>query len=360
MTTAKPRTIVIGAGIVGASVAYHLARRGAPVTLIDKGKPAGAVTGKAFAWINVAHGLPEPYSQLRHLAVQDWRRLEQELERPLPIDWCGALTWNRDPADTERLVREHAAWGYDIRLVERPEIARLEPNLTEPPAIAAFAASEAAVDPVAATTILADAARRAGAELRLETEVGALATKSGKISGIRTRDGIVSADRVVIAAGIEAPALCRTIDLALPVETSPALLLRFKTAGRLVNRILTGPVMEVRQASPVQLLAAEDYVDAAGENGPEAIAQRTLAAVRRHLRAAEGTTLESVSVGLRPMPADGLPIVGAGGVEGLYLAVMHAGVTLAPLVGRLAASEILDGVEVRMLESCRLARFSRA
>jgi glycine/D-amino acid oxidase-like deaminating enzyme len=360
MKSAWPRTAVIGAGIVGASIAYHLARRGARVVLLDKGQPAGAVTRKAFAWINVSHGIPEPYSQLRHLAIQEYRRLERELVHALRVDWCGALTWTRDLAATERLVREHAAWGYDVRLVERDQIAALEPNLVDPPRLAAFAASEGAVDPALATTALVEAARTAGAEIRLETEVTALTASGSKIAGLRTREGAIDADRVVLAAGTEAPALCAPLGLALPVQSSPALLLRFKTAGRLVNRIVSGPDIEIRQAADDRLLAAEDYIDDSPENGPDAIAVRSLAAIRKRLRASADIALESVSIGMRPMPADGLPIVGpATAIDGLYLAVMHAGVTLAPAIGRLAATEILDGIGVTMLDSCRLDRFAR-
>jgi glycine/D-amino acid oxidase-like deaminating enzyme len=359
MKAARPRTIVVGAGIVGASIAYHLARRGAPVILVDKGQPAGAVTRKAFAWINVSHGIPEPYSQLRHLAIQEYRRLEKELDHALRVDWCGALTWNRDLAETERMGREHAAWGYDVRLIERDEIAALEPNLVEPPNCAAFAASEGAVEPVAATAALVDGARRAGAEVRLATEVIALASNGHKITGVRTREGTLSADLVVLAAGTEARLLCGPLGLELPVASSPALLLRFRTTGRLVNTIVSSPDMEVRQASDRFLLAAEDYIDESPDNGPDAIAGRALATVKNRLRGGGDIELESVSVGMRPIPADGCPVVGLSSkVDRLYVAVMHAGVTLAPAIGRLAAMEILDGVAVKLLESCRLERFT--
>jgi glycine/D-amino acid oxidase-like deaminating enzyme len=359
MKAAWPKTIVVGAGIVGASLAYHLARRGARVILIDKGQPAGAVTRRAFAWINVSHGIPEPYSQLRHLAIQEYRRLEQELGHRLRIDWCGALTWNRDLAATERLVREHAAWGYDVRLVERDEIALLEPNLAEPPDCAAYAASEGAVDPALATAALVEAARQAGAEIRLETEVTALTANDRRITGLRMRDQTIDADLVVLAAGIEAPTLCAPLGLALPVQPSPALLLQFKTTGRLVDRIISCPEMEIRQGSDHRLLAAEDYIDDSPDNGPDAIAARSIAAIRKRLRRNPEIAFESVSVGMRPMPVDGLPIVGySAAIDRLYLAVMHAGVTLAPAVGRLAATEILDGIAVKMLDACRLERFT--
>ncbi len=359
MHAARPKTIVVGAGIVGAAIAYHLARRGTAVTLLDKGQPAADVTGKAFAWINVSHGIPEPYSKLRHLAVQEYHRLEHDLRHAFRVDWCGALTWNRDSADTVRFAHEHAAWGFDVRLVERDEIAVLEPNLIEPPDCAAYAGSEGALDPVAVTEALVHGAQEAGAEIRLATEVVALASNDNGITGVRTTQGTLDADVVVLAAGTGAAALCEPLGVVLPVNSSPAILLRFRTTGSLVNTVISKPEMEVRQASDSCLLAAEDYIDDSLENGPDAVARRTLSVVKKHLRGSHDVDLESVSVGWRPIPTDSLPIVGfSSEAKGLYVAVMHAGVTMAPAIGRLATTEILDGVDVNILQPCRLERFA--
>jgi glycine/D-amino acid oxidase-like deaminating enzyme len=161
-----------------------------------------------------------------------------------------------------------------------------------------------------------------------------------------------------MAAGTDARRLCRPLGLDLPVDPSPALLLRFKTTGPLVKGIISNPEMEIRQASNRCLLAADDYIDESPENGPDAIAGRTLAAVKKRLHGAKGIELESVSVGIRPIPADGCPIVGfSARIDGLYVAVMHAGVTMAPAIGRLATTEILEGMRVALLDSCRLERF---
>lgn len=359
MTIARPRVLVVGAGIVGASVAYHLARRGASVTLVDKGQPAGEVTGKAFGWINIAHGLPEPYAQLRHQAIHDYLRLEHELDYVFRVNWSGALTWDRDQTDTERFAREHAALGYDVRLMGRDEIAALEPNLKELPDCAAFAASEGAVEPTAVTYALVRAARAAGADVRLNTEVLALTTSDNKITGISTSDGPAEADTVVLAAGVRTGDLCLPLGVEIPVYSSPAILLRFRTTSRLVNSVISNPHMEVRQASDFVMLCAEDYIDNSAEDGPKAVAKRTIAEIRECLVGGGAIDLESVRIGWRPVPGDGLPIMGyAPQLEGLYIAVMHAGVTLAPAVGRFASTEIIDGLDAKFLTSCRPHRFA--
>jgi len=354
MSANNPRIVIVGAGIIGSTLAWHLARRGADVTLIDAGQPGSGVTGGAFGWICVSHDQPEPLMALRHLATHEWRRLQRDLGERLEIDWCGALTWSSDPADAERLVRNHAACGYDVRLMERSELIAREPNLIDPPEVAAFAPIEGAIDAGPMTAVIAQAAREAGAVTHFHCSAQSLATTGGRVTGVRTAQGTLEADVVVLAAGTAIPALAEGLGDALPVESSPALLLRFHAPRRLVHTILNGPAVEMRDGGPGALRAADDF-------GPgsdaDAIARDTLAAIRRTLRGAEEVTVASAEVGRRPMPADGLPIIGfQPGLEGLYVTAMHAAVTLAPTVGRLAAAEILDGVTVAMLENLRPGR----
>jgi glycine/D-amino acid oxidase-like deaminating enzyme len=356
-----PHILIVGAGIVGASIAYHLACRGATVTLIERALPAGGATGKAFGWINISHGAFGPYSRLRQRAAEDWRRLEHELvEDVLRVHWCGALSWYSDPTATERFVRDRTAEGYEVRLVGREEIAAREPNLVGPPACAAYAGNEGMVDPSAATAALVRGAHRAGAQFRPTTEVVALTSVGGRITGARTAEGTIAADLVVMAAGIKAATLCRPLGIEMPVDCSPASLLQLHAARSLVNGVISAPDLEARQVAGILTIAA-DCPDDTTENGPGSVAQRTLAVVRRRLRGGDNVALDSITVGLRPIPADRLPILGSvPDIEGLYVAVMHSGVTMAPIIGRLVAAEILDGMDVDLFQPCRLERFTKA
>ena len=93
--------------------------------------------------------------------------------------------------------------------------------------------------------------------------------------------------------------------------------------------------------------------DATRERG-EAFLQK-MSAVLPHL---SKTSIEKVTLGFRPLPKDSHPIVGfPEGRRDLYITVMHSGITLGPLIGRLAAMEILDGVRVDPLAPYRLERF---
>ena len=84
-----------------------------------------------------------------------------------------------------------------------------------------------------------------------------------------------------------------------------------------------------------------------------------LIGVARELLVDDDLCLEHFTLGVRPIPADGLPIIGpVSDLPGLYLAVMHSGITLAPLVGRLSAEEIVGGHALDVLEPYRLDRFT--
>ena len=353
--TRCPSVVVVGAGIVGASLAYHLASAGSAVTIVERSYPASGVTGRSFAWINVVHGNTPEVARLRDPAIADYRRLERELNGALAVDWNGALSWSGNPADSEQLVAEHAAWGHDLRLVERDEIRRLEPHLVAPPPVAACTAYDGALDPVAATMTLVRAATEAGARIIRGVEVTALATTDRRVSGVVLPGGRVEADVVVIAAGADSTALCADVGIDLPVESSPATLTRFTGPRGLVGRVVSGPDLEIRQDTAGRLFVSDYYVE--GE-APDSRAADTLALIRRRFRGADTVTSVDARVGWRPMPADGMPIVGfAQDAPGLYLAVMHAGVVMAPVVGRLATGEIVAENVAQLLVPCRASRF---
>jgi len=76
--TATPHVIVVGAGIVGASIARHLAKAGARVTVVEAGEPGGVATRSSWAWINASSGSPEPYFRLRHRSQEEWWQGERD------------------------------------------------------------------------------------------------------------------------------------------------------------------------------------------------------------------------------------------------------------------------------------------
>ncbi|MFC4019286.1 NAD(P)/FAD-dependent oxidoreductase [Micromonospora sp. GCM10011542] len=345
--------VVVGAGIVGAAIAYEVARAGAAVALVDRSVPASGVTGDSFAWIGGPSGVdaPDGSTPLRRSVLADYRRLERDVPG-VRVRWTGSLTWDEEgPTDSRCL-------GQDEHLVDAAHVRRLEPNLLVPPVRALYKESDGAVDPVAVTEALVRAARAHGAQLAVGTAVTALRVRDGRVVGVETSSGFITARTVVVAAGVDTPMLCGPLGFDLPVAASPALLLRFTAAPGLVRTLVASPQIEVRETTPGHLLAAVGYTGEIGQEDLTGTGRETLRRLAATFAGAEDARLLDVRLGVRPMPADGLPIIGPlPGVDGAYVAVTHSGVTLAPTVGRCVAAEVVDGVEVAQLRGVRPARF---
>jgi YD repeat-containing protein len=330
--------VVVGAGIVGASVAYHAARAGAVVTLVDAGRPGAGVTADSFAWIGASGIHTGSAAGLRATATDEYRRLEAELPG-LPVTWSGSLSWGA--ADGA----PGAGPGQEI--VDAVTVATLEPTLRQPPKWAVWAPGDGAVDPVGATERLVAGARAHGAQVHPDTRVTAVRRDAaGRVVGVETAVGPLTGATVVLAAGVATAALGAPLGVRVPVDPSPATLFRLRAPAGLVRTVVHNRDFDVRQVAKDRLVAAAD--------SPE----RTVAAVRSTFRGAANVELLSTRVGVRPMPADGEPIVGpVAEVPGLYLAVMHSAVTLAPAVGRIVARELVDGTVEPAMAGCRLDRF---
>ncbi|WFU08237.1 FAD-binding oxidoreductase [Rhizobium sp. CB3090] len=351
------KIIVIGAGIIGASIAWHLARKGASVTVIAA-NAGGEATPSSFAWINASWGNPEFYFPFRRRAMAEWSRLAADLPG-LPLSWCGGLCWDLPEAELEAYAEQQGGWGYGLRRVDREASATFEPNLADPPAFALHVAEEGAVEPaIAANLLLGDAARH-GATLSYGTEVRRLLQENGRISGVETADGALLADHVVLAAGAGTAALAASVGIDVPVEAPPGLIVHSRPAPRFLNGLVLAPELHMRQTKEGRIIAGSDFGGTDPGDEPQKAADELFAKVKTMLRGGDRLELDFYTVGYRPTPKDGFPIIG--GVDaapGLYLAVLHSGVTLAPLVGSLAAAEIVSGDADSQLAPFRLSRFA--
>ncbi len=348
--------VIVGAGIVGAAIAYETARRGAAVTLIDTSLPGSGATAESFAWIGVHGDVPVGAADLHAGALDAYRTLEADVPG-VRVRWTGSVSWPA-PAPWPAAPSTRQGAADDVRALDAAGVADLEPNLRRPPARAVSTTSDAAVDPVAVTEALVEAARASGCDVR--TGVGATAVRApdGRATGVDTSAGFLPAETVVLAAGAGVPLLCAPLGFAVPVAPSAAVLVRLDAPDDVVRTLVASPGLEVRQGRAGELLATGGAGAPASHRDLHATGTQVLATVRETFTGTETVGLRSSRIGVRPMPVDGAPVVGPlPGVRGVYLAVMHSGVTLAPVVGRLVAQEVLTGEQASQLRGCRPTRF---
>lgn len=337
------RVIVVGAGIIGASIAWHLARKGASVLVVDAAEPGGVATRASWAWINASWGNPPAYVRLRMRAMAEWKRIDREVPG-LTVNYCGGLLWDLEPAALEEYEKEHAALGYRLQRLSRSEILKREPNMKEAPDWALLAPDEAMVEPLAASAALLAAAKAQGAEILAPANVRWLIEEKGRIAGVMGAEGPIHADETVIAAGTGSAGLLESVGIKLKVDAPPGLLTHSVPAPELLHGLVMTPGLHVRQTAEGRLVAGTDFGGSEPTDRPAEMARELHAKVQSMIKGAESLALERFTVGFRPTPADGFPAVGRPSHrDGLYVAVTHSGITLAPAIGMFAAAELLDG-----------------
>ena len=374
-TEAPRRIAVVGGGIVGASIAWHLAKGGAVVTLLERHDLATRASRGTFAWLNATWAKqPQDYHRLNQMGLAAWKEVETELG--LPIKWTGSLEWFDDDARQERLaeqIAEQVEWGEPARMVAPDELSRMEPNVDfADAASAALSPNDGALDPVMATQMLVDDAIAKGAQARTGCEVLSH-RREGDVSMLETSCGAVECDAFVLATGADPEATETLAGLAIPQRSTPGVIVVTEPMEPLVDAIIVAPGVHIHQRldgrvvlgeqdgapdneAHVQRLAGRPNAFPTGELADEH-AGRILEIARRYLPAMAGARIEDVFIGWRPLPLDGHPVLGfSPAVPSAYIAIAHSGVTLAPIIGKLVAQEMLTGTRSERLAAYRPTR----
>lgn len=363
--------IVVGAGMVGSSIAYHLSKHGAVVTVIDQrtnllpssennGKgndntiDPGTATSSSFAWLNANDKSPLSYKQFNCLGMEIWRR--HDVLKNLPI-WCGALIRT---ASTPITSPYYSCFGP----LNAEDASRLEPGVKIPQSDKSemyFYPEEGHVDPVEAVKALRSSAHRNGVIFFEGTTVSKLVRDdTGKVVGVEynkadNADETLLADFVVIAAGAKSddPNLGVGPD-HLKLLNQPGVLAYARTndddqslqrifvdtisQSHILHRpdntiVIGGGELVVGGTDTESVLSSSQHLveDEDTKIGNEMIKNT-------HLNEVE---LVGISHANRPIPHDGFPAIGFAN-EDVYVAVSHSGITLGPLIGELAAYEILN------------------
>ena len=224
--------VVIGAGVHGASAAYHLARAGKEVIVLEKTHPGSGASGVSGGIIR-CHYSNEPMVRLALRAAQRWPSLADELGAPTDYVRNGLMVLvGPDDADTLRQVVEmQQQVGVQTRVIDLAEVDRYLPGLV-PNGLALACIEESAgyADPYATTQAFIRAARQLGVRVELETPVTGFEVSGGRVRAVQTPKGSIRCEYVVNAAGAWARRVGELAGLDLPVRPGVVQMAAFKPA----------------------------------------------------------------------------------------------------------------------------------
>ncbi len=353
--------VIVGAGCTGTSAAWQLARRGAGrVLLLEKQALAAGGTGRSTAIIRT-HYTHEALARMALAARRVFENFGEVVGGNCGFRRTGFLALNRarDREAVEANVVMHRSLGIDAHVLTPTDLQQLEPRLsTEEVGVAAWEPESGQADPHGTTTAFAEAARRAGAEVRIGPAALSLLTSGTRVVGVRTSEGEIAAGTVVVAAGYRSKDLLAAtgFDLPLtPVRHSIAILHRSTGFGP------SHPVISDRVWGRY-FMPESDELTLAGTTGPhegrvdpeveadyrpgDEELERLASGFLRRFKDEDAARLKGGWTGVYDCSPDLQPVLGpVPGIEGLHVAAGFSGhgFKLSPVVGELLAQRILDG-----------------
>jgi sarcosine oxidase, subunit beta len=364
--------IVVGAGVVGASVAFHLAERGVRPLVLDREGPAAGSTARSGALIRAHY----PTALEADLA---WESLTDYFE-----PWgervgggCGFtrtgfayLVGEENVEALKHNVALQRSVGVETTLVGPEELGEIDPALrTDGISLAAYEPRGGYADPAATAVGLLRAAEALGVRSR-RRRVTALLERGGRIRGVQTDGGPLEAGTVVLAAGAWSVPLAGSVGLDLPIRPARVRVALFERPSELPTHLTLIDTTEgfysrpaAEQATLVGSRDSLEWLPSPDEPTPEPDDVFIGAASRkigRRIPALADAPYRSGRSGILDMTPDGRPILGPAGPEDLFLAAGWSGTGFkkAPAVGAELARWIASGAPERQeLESYDLTRF---
>jgi sarcosine oxidase subunit beta len=376
MGTANIDILIVGGGVIGNSIAYHLARQGRQVLVIDRAQIADS---PAASWASAGgvrrQGRHPAEAMLAIEAIQRWKTLELELEADLHYRRGGNLLLAESDTEASQLSKfvdqQHEMGFANVQFVDRKEALSIVPGLNDRVVAGSYSPDDGQADPVLTTRAFAKAAQHHGASYWTGINTSSLFIHKDHTAGVKTERGELKAEHVILAAGAWSDELAATVGLRLPIRTrafqmilsTPSPSYQLEPVISAVSRVLS-----LKQVANGAFLLGGGWL---GDPSPD---RRSYVMRSTNIQSNWATARELLPVlgdqqiarswcGLEAQSFDDIPFIGqVSGLSGLTLAVGFSGhgFALAPAIGRCVADQIndLSTPELEALNPTRILTFS--
>lgn len=351
--------IIIGSGVIGSSIAYYLSKkRNKEILTIDKQFPLASSSGATQAFVWVHNKTPTWYGELSMKSANLYPNLEKEIG-DIEFKHTGGIAPFFSESDFEvalRLAERQAKVGIDIEVLDRDEVLEKEPELSPSIVGATYSKIDGNVNPFRLIESYIKAARINGAKFSFYNSVIDIINEHGRYK-IKTSNGEYIANQLVLAGGPWSKSLGNLLDINIPIKQVRGQIMVTEPLQPILSHTIGG----LRQMENGEILIGYSKEEVGYD------LRSTLDIIQDTARMAIDfvPVLEKVNVircfsGIRVIPEDGFPIIGEiPGLKNCYIAVMHSGITLSPLIGLVMAELISEGESVIDLEKYSLKRFKR-
>lgn len=362
--------LVVGGGVVGSSIAWHLARRGAAVSVLEARSIASVASGASAGGVR-QQGRDPREMPLAIAAIARWKNLEVELETDLHYYRHGHLqvyeTEEGVAAGKESIAAQQAL-GLEIELVEGSALAELAPGLAPQVIAGRYTHNDGHANPTITTKSFAAAAEREGATIQEGVEVTALIIDGDRVVGVETKSGNILADHVILATGAWTRDLVLPLGADLPLQAHGLQMVLTTQMPSFLKQVVGayGRPLSLKQLREGNYLIGGgwpgdiDMISGMGTPRDENVrgSFQTAADILPELGKSQ---IERAWVGVEAICVDDVPIIGPlPGYTGVTVAAGFSGhgFALSPITGQLVSELVLDGSPSMSLDEFRADRFS--
>ncbi len=348
--------IVVGAGVIGSSIAYNLSKRGKKVLVLERGRIAGKASSAAAGMLGAQAGIDKdtPFFQLAKASRAMFPELADELKELSGIDielqqngFYKVATCEEEAVEFKRLIQAQKEMGEEAEWIPPAELRLLEPSLTLMNFGAMFIPNDGQVTASSLTTAFATSAVALGAEILEHTEVlRFVGDQEDRIVGVKTLLGEHRAEHVIVAGGAWSGKLLNEAGITIDTYPVKGEVFSVKTKRRLLKGTISahGCYLVPKTGNRLIVGATEKagtFDEAVTIEGISTLMECALA-ILPELKNAEW---ERSWAGIRPQTRDRLPYLGAHpNKKGLYIATGHYrdGILLAPITGSVMV-DLIEG-----------------
>jgi len=377
----KAEVVVIGGGVIGSSIVYHLAKKGLKVVLLEKNGIASGTSSACEGLVLLQSKKPGVHLKLALESAKKFYNLKNELNYDIEYRNNGGMVVienNEELKAMKIFVEKQKSIGLEVYLLDKDKAIEKEPALSHDILGSTFSPLDAQVNQIYLSYAFINSAKNLGAKIYTHTEVTGIKLESNKIRLIETTKGEIETEIVINAAGVYSPEIGRMVNLDIPIKPRRGQLLVTESVPKILNGVLISAKYIAAKFNP-------SLAEIEGEGisiEQTASGNLLIGSTREFVGMNKNTTLEGINsiakhiimlfpqlkeiniirtfAGLRPYTPDGLPILGkVKEIEGFIMAAGHEGdgIALSPITGDLIAELVVEGKTSIPLDEFKLERF---